>query len=49
MNNKAVFFFGTVGVTISTVIQLPDKPVPRHNEIDNALAKHIKKYLGLKV
>jgi len=23
------------------------QPVPRHNEIDNALAKHIKKYLGL--
>lgn len=25
------------------------QPVPRHNEIDSALAKHIKKYLGLKV
>jgi mRNA interferase HicA len=24
------------------------QPVPRHNEIDDALAKHIKKYLGLK-
>ena len=24
------------------------QPVPRHHEIDNALAKHIKKYLGLK-
>ena len=24
------------------------QPVPRHNEIDNALAKHIRKYLGLK-
>ena len=23
------------------------QPVPRHIEIDNALAKHIKKYLGL--
>ncbi len=23
------------------------QPVPRHVEIDNALAKHIKKYLGL--
>ena len=23
--------------------------VPRHTEIDDALAKHIKKYLGLKV
>ena len=23
------------------------QPVPRHAEIDNALAKHIKKYLGL--
>ena len=23
--------------------------VPRHREIDNALAKHIKKYLGLEV
>ena len=23
------------------------QPVPRHSEIDNALAKHIKKYLGL--
>ena len=23
------------------------QPVPRHTEIDNALAKHIKKYLGL--
>jgi predicted RNA binding protein YcfA (HicA-like mRNA interferase family) len=22
------------------------QPVPRHNEIDNDLAKHIKKYLG---
>ncbi|MDQ3196980.1 MAG: type II toxin-antitoxin system HicA family toxin [Pseudomonadota bacterium] len=22
------------------------QPVPRHNEIDNSLAKHIKKYLG---
>ena len=25
------------------------QPVPRHSEIDDALAKHIKKYLGLKV
>ena len=25
------------------------QPVPRRNEIDNALAKHIKQYLGLKV
>ena len=24
------------------------QPVPRHIEIDNALAKHIKKFLGLK-
>ena len=24
------------------------QPVPRHNEIDDLLAKHIKKYLGLK-
>jgi len=24
------------------------QPVPRHAEIDNALVKHIKKYLGLK-
>jgi len=24
------------------------QPVPRHSEIDNALARHIKKYLGLK-
>ncbi len=24
------------------------EPVPRHTEIDNALAKHIKKYLGIK-
>ena len=23
------------------------QPVPRHTEIDNALAKHIKKYLGI--
>ena len=23
------------------------QPVPRHSEIDNALAKHIRKYLGL--
>jgi len=23
------------------------QPVPRHAEIDNALVKHIKKYLGL--
>jgi predicted RNA binding protein YcfA (HicA-like mRNA interferase family) len=23
------------------------QPVPRHSEIDNALARHIKKYLGL--
>lgn len=23
------------------------QPVPRHTEIDDALAKHIKKYLGL--
>jgi len=23
------------------------QPVPRHSEIDNALAKHIKKYLGI--
>jgi predicted RNA binding protein YcfA (HicA-like mRNA interferase family) len=23
------------------------QPVPRHAEIDNALAKHIRKYLGL--
>ena len=23
------------------------QPVPRHNEIDNDLAKHIRKYLGL--
>ena len=25
------------------------QPVPRHTEIDNVLAKHIRKYLGLKV
>lgn len=24
------------------------QPVPRHSEIDNVLAKHIRKYLGLK-
>jgi predicted RNA binding protein YcfA (HicA-like mRNA interferase family) len=24
------------------------QPVPRHNEIDEYLARHIKKYLGLK-
>ena len=24
------------------------QPVPRHTEIDNILAKHIRKYLGLK-
>ena len=24
------------------------QPVPRHTELDNALAKHIRKYLGLK-
>jgi predicted RNA binding protein YcfA (HicA-like mRNA interferase family) len=24
------------------------QPVPRHTEIDNALARHIRKYLGLK-
>jgi mRNA interferase HicA len=24
------------------------QPVPRHAEVDDALAKHIKKYLGLK-
>jgi mRNA interferase HicA len=24
------------------------QPVPRHAEVDEALAKHIKKYLGLK-
>ena len=24
------------------------QPVPRHTEIDNALAKHIRKYLGIK-
>jgi len=24
------------------------QPVPRHTEIDNLLAKHIKKYLGIK-
>ncbi|MCK4224125.1 MAG: type II toxin-antitoxin system HicA family toxin [candidate division Zixibacteria bacterium] len=23
------------------------QPVPRHTEIDNSLAKHIRKYLGL--
>ena len=23
------------------------QPVPRHNEIDNKLVRHIKKYLGL--
>jgi len=23
------------------------QPVPRHQEVDDALAKHIKKYLGL--
>ena len=23
------------------------QPIPRHTEIDDALAKHIKKYLGL--
>ena len=23
------------------------QPVPRHSEIDNTLAKHVKKYLGL--
>lgn len=25
------------------------QPVPRHNEIDDTLAKHIKKFLGLRV
>lgn len=25
------------------------QPVPRHNEIDNVLAKHIKKHLSLKM
>jgi hypothetical protein len=25
----------------------PKQPVPRHKEIDDALASHIKKYLGL--
>jgi mRNA interferase HicA len=25
------------------------QPVPRHHEIDDALAKHIKKFLGLKL
>ena len=25
------------------------QPVPRHAEIDDALAKHIKKYLGLEL
>ena len=24
------------------------QPVPRHTEIDNDLAKHVRKYLGLK-
>jgi predicted RNA binding protein YcfA (HicA-like mRNA interferase family) len=24
------------------------QPVPRHTEIDNALTRHIRKYLGLK-
>jgi mRNA interferase HicA len=24
------------------------QPAPRHTEVDDALAKHIKKYLGLK-
>jgi len=24
------------------------QPVPRHTEIDNVLARHIRKYLGLK-
>ena len=24
------------------------QPIPRHSEIDEALVKHIKKYLGLK-
>ncbi len=24
------------------------QPIPRHSEIDDTLAKHIKKYLGLK-
>jgi len=24
------------------------QPVPRHTEFDNALARHIRKYLGLK-
>ena len=24
------------------------QPVPRHSEIDDALAKHIRKYLGLR-
>ncbi len=23
------------------------QPIPRHTELDNALAKHIRKYLGL--
>ena len=25
------------------------QPIPRHTEIDNNLAKHIRKYLGLKI
>jgi len=24
------------------------QPIPRHSEIDNSLANHIKKYLGIK-
>ena len=24
------------------------QPIPRHSEIDNSLASHIKKYLGIK-
>jgi hypothetical protein len=42
-----VFFCDTADATISTTIRPPDRNNP-YRDIDNVLAKHIKKYLGLK-
>jgi hypothetical protein len=50
LNNKAESFCDTADATTSTTIRPPDRTNPYRAmaKIDNALAKHIKKYLGLK-
>jgi hypothetical protein len=41
-----VFWCGTAAVTIGIQIRRPNKPIPRHNEIKENLAKSIIKELS---